>query len=198
MKIGSITDHRHQKAAYCGIVNFDTDAYPEEYRERLVMGNIHGGCINVDRLERDGSTYLAKAEPDLLTANDAWFMPVSQKIGPDGCLYILDWYDRYHCYQDANRDPAGIDRLKGRLYRVRYSDTPRAAAVRPGGGDRRAAHRAAGERQHLLPRDGAAAADRAARRPAKPTASHALRRCEKLVLDESRRRARRGCTRCGR
>ena len=47
-------------------------------------------------------------------------MPVVQKTGPDGCLYILDWYDRYHCYQDANRDPDGIDRLKGRLYRVRY------------------------------------------------------------------------------
>src|SRR5437868_1308787 len=41
-------------------------------------------------------------------------------------MYILDWYDRYHCYQDANRDPKGIDRLKGRLYRVRYKDTPRA------------------------------------------------------------------------
>jgi hypothetical protein len=54
-------------------------------------------------------------------------MPVSQETGPDGCLYILDWYDRYHCYQDANRDPNGIDRLKGRLYRVRYKDSPRAA-----------------------------------------------------------------------
>jgi hypothetical protein len=54
-------------------------------------------------------------------------MPVGQETGPDGSLYILDWYDRYHCYQDANRDPDGIDRLKGRLYRVRYKDTPRAA-----------------------------------------------------------------------
>src|SRR5881392_4113462 len=89
------------------------------------MGNIHGGCINVDALRRDGATYIADGEPDFLTAQDAWFMPVSQKVGPDGCLYILDWYDRYHCYQDANRDPAGIDRLKGRLYRVRYQDTPR-------------------------------------------------------------------------
>ena len=76
--------------------------------------------MNVDMLERNGSTYSARPAPDFLTANDAWFMPVVQKTGPDGCLYILDWYDRYHCYQDANRDPAGIDRLKGRLYRVRY------------------------------------------------------------------------------
>ena len=124
-KIESIVKHKHQKAAYCGIHYFDSDAYPEQYRGKLYMGNIHGGCINVDRIERDGSTYKGFGEPDFLTANDAWFMPVVQKTGPDGCLYILDWYDRYHCYQDANRDPAGIDRLKGRLYRVRYKDSPR-------------------------------------------------------------------------
>ncbi|MBC7853554.1 MAG: c-type cytochrome [Pirellulaceae bacterium] len=125
-KIESIVKHKHQKAAYCGIHYFDSDAYPEKYRDKLYMGNIHGGCINVDKLQRDGSTYFATPEPDFLTANDAWFMPVVQKTGPDGSLYILDWYDRYHCYQDANRDPAGIDRLKGRLYRVRYKETPRA------------------------------------------------------------------------
>ena len=126
MRIGSITDHGHQKTAYCGLAYFDSDTYPAKYRDRLYTGNIHGGCVNADRLTCDGSTYVARAAPDLLTANDAWFMPVAQKVGPDGCLYVLDWYDRYHCYQDANRDPQGIDRLKGRLYRVRYGDSPRA------------------------------------------------------------------------
>ena len=125
-KIDSIVRHKHQKAAYCGIHWFDSDAYPEQYRRKLYMGNIHGNCINVDSLKRDGSTYAGSGEPDFLSANDAWFMPVGQETGPDGSLYILDWYDRYHCYQDANRDPDGIDRLKGRLYRVRYKDTPRA------------------------------------------------------------------------
>ncbi len=125
-KIESIVKHKHQKAAYCGLAWFDSDAYPEKYREKLYMGNIHGNCINVDKLARDGSTYFATPEDDFLSANDAWFMPVSQKVGPDGCLYVLDWYDQYHCYQDARRDPAGIERSKGRLYRVRYKDTPRA------------------------------------------------------------------------
>jgi putative heme-binding domain-containing protein len=126
---GSITDHGHQKTAYCGLAFLDTDAYPPSYRARIVVGNIHGGTINVDRLERDGATYLAKGESDLFTANDAWCMPVALKIGPDGSLYILDWYDRYHCSQDAARDPAGVDRLKGRLYRLRYQNTPRAGPI---------------------------------------------------------------------
>lgn len=123
--LGSITDHGHQKTAYCGLAVLDTDLYPQQYRDRIVVGNIHGGALNVDRLQRDGATYLAKAEPDLLNGNDAWFMPVALEIGPDGCLYVLDWYDRYHCSQDAARDPGGVDRLKGRLYRLRYGDAPR-------------------------------------------------------------------------
>jgi putative heme-binding domain-containing protein len=122
----SIVKQHHQKAAYCGILYFDSDAFPEEYRGKLFMGNIHGSCINVDEIKPAGSTYVGTARPDFLTANDPWFMPVSQKIGPDGCLYILDWYDRYHCYQDAQRDPEGIDRLKGRIYRIRYKNSPRA------------------------------------------------------------------------
>lgn len=142
----SIVNHKHQKAAYCGITWFDSPAYPEEYRNVLYMGNIHGGCINADIAEPKGASYQGKPHPgfpapagafqhdtvrkigegkeaklaDFLTANDAWFMPVVQKVGPDGCLYILDWYDRYHCYQDANADPEGVERAKGRLYRVVY------------------------------------------------------------------------------
>lgn len=126
MKIGSISDHSHQMTAYCGLAYLDSDAYPPQYRDRLYMGNIHGGCINVDVLRADGSTYISSGEPDFMTANDVWFMPVAQKVGPDGCLYVLDWYDRYHCAQDAKRDPEGVDRLKGRLYRVRYKNSPRA------------------------------------------------------------------------
>ncbi|MFO0947241.1 MAG: PVC-type heme-binding CxxCH protein [Planctomycetota bacterium] len=122
-KIESIVSHHHQKAAYCGLCFYDAAAYPEPYRQKLYMGNIHGNAVNLDRLERHGASYHGSGEPDFLSANDAWFMTVSQQIGPDGCLWILDWYDRYHCYQDARRDPEGIDRLKGRLYRITYQGT---------------------------------------------------------------------------
>lgn len=123
-KIDSIVKHKHQMAAYCGLGYMDTAAYPEQYRDVLVMGNLHGSCINVDKLERKGSSYFGTGRPDLLSANDVWFMPVVQKVGPDGCLYILDWYDRFHCYQDASADPAGVDRGHGRLYRLVHGNRP--------------------------------------------------------------------------
>ncbi len=128
-KIESIVKHKHQMAAYCGITYFDSAAFPAEFRERLMMGNIHGNCLNVDRIERAGSTYAGFGEEDFLSAQDVWFMPVVQKVGPDGCLYVLDWYDRYHCYQDANADPDGVDRGHGRLYRVVHAPTGRPEPV---------------------------------------------------------------------
>ncbi len=124
----SIVKHAHQKAAYCGIVYFDSEAYPEEFRDTLYMGNVHAGCLNADVIEQRGATYFGKPRSDFLTANDVWFMPVAQVVGPDGCLYVLDWYDRYHCYQDANADPEGVDRGHGRLYRISYKETPVAPA----------------------------------------------------------------------
>ncbi len=111
---------------------------PPQYRERLYMGNIHGSCINVDALERDGSDLLRpRREPDFLTANDAWFMPVVQKTGPDGCLYVLDWYDRYHCYQDANRDPGGHRPPQGPALSRALQGHAAGRELRPGEGDRR-------------------------------------------------------------
>ncbi len=124
-KAESIVKHKHQMAAYCGIEYVDSPVYPSSFNDKLYMGNIHGTCINSDRVERSGATYKGFPEPDFMTADDVWFMPVCQKMGPDGCLYVLDWYDRYHCYQDANADPKGVDRGHGRLYRVTYGDKPK-------------------------------------------------------------------------
>jgi putative membrane-bound dehydrogenase-like protein len=120
----SITTARHQAAAYAGLCLYDADQFPAEYRGTLFMGNLHGSAINCDTLTRNGATFTQHNAPDFLQANDPWFMPVAQKIGPDGCLYVMDWYDKYHCYQDAGRDPKGVDRTLGRIYRISFGDPP--------------------------------------------------------------------------
>jgi putative membrane-bound dehydrogenase-like protein len=139
----SIVTKHHEQAAYGGLCIYDGDAFPESFRDRFIMGNLHGSCINQDVVTRNGATYTQhsiESEPDdpnartdradghggidFLHANDAWFMPVSEKVGPDGCIYVMDWYDKYHCYQDANRDPPGLDRTRGRIYRISYNGTP--------------------------------------------------------------------------
>src|SRR5258706_8647781 len=85
------------------------------------MGNIHQSAINHDRLMPNGSSFKATLEKDFLTTTDGWFRPVSEQVGPDGALWIMDWYDKYPCYQNAQADPEGVDREHGRIWRVVYT-----------------------------------------------------------------------------
>ncbi|MBM3877443.1 MAG: hypothetical protein FJ386_12075, partial [Verrucomicrobia bacterium] len=55
---------------------------------------------------------------NFLVSGDPWFRPVSVQTGPDGALWVMDWCDRYPCYQNANADPLGVDREMGRIWRV--------------------------------------------------------------------------------
>ncbi len=118
----SIVDHTHHMAAYAGICIYQGDQFPEEYRGHVFMGNIHQNAINHDRLERNGSSFKAFKDKDFLTTPDGWFMPVSEQVGPDGALWIADWYDKYPCYQNARADPEGVDRERGRIWRVIHLD----------------------------------------------------------------------------
>jgi putative membrane-bound dehydrogenase-like protein len=127
----SIVHHTHHMAAYAGVCVYQGDLFPEEFRGHVLMGNIHQNAINHDRLERNGSSFKAIAEKDFLTTPDGWFMPVSSQVGPDGALWIADWYDKYPCYQNAMADPEGVDREHGRIWRVVY-----ATAEKPATGSR--------------------------------------------------------------
>jgi putative membrane-bound dehydrogenase-like protein len=124
----SIVDHRHHMAAYCGVQVYLGDQYPAAHQDTILMGNIHDNAVHQDRLTPDGSSFKASFERDFLRTEDGWFRPVVQQVGPDGAVWIADWYDRYPCYQNARADPEGVDREYGRVWRGVYTggqpDTP--------------------------------------------------------------------------
>ncbi len=105
--------------AHCGAMVYLGDAFPEQYRGRLFMNNIHGNRMNNDSLEQVGSGFVAHHEEDFLLANDAWYRGINMKYGPDGQVYFIDWYDERACH---SQEPEVWDRTNGRLYRVRYGE----------------------------------------------------------------------------
>jgi putative membrane-bound dehydrogenase-like protein len=132
VEIDTIADHRHWAGsgpyaaigrsgsvggghAHCGALLYLGDRFPAEFRGSLLMGNVHGNRINRDFFERKGSGFVGRHGPDFLVANDAWFRHVSSRLGPDGEIYFIDWYDSHACHQT----PAELwNRGNGRLYRV--------------------------------------------------------------------------------
>ena len=51
----------------------------------------------------------------MLRANDTWFAPSDQTLGPDGALYVTDWHDRRTAHPDPDAD---WDRTNGRIFAV--------------------------------------------------------------------------------
>ena len=111
--------------AHCGAMIYLGEGWPAEYRNRLLMGNVHGNRINSDILERRGSTYVGRHGPDVLLANDTWFRMINMKTGPDGSIFFIDWYDKVPCH---TTDPRANDRTNGRLYRMAYR-APKSASI---------------------------------------------------------------------
>ena len=115
-----VSDEAGGGHAHCGLLIYNGDNFPAEYRGRAMMFNIHGQRINQENLVPEGSGYVAKHLPDFLKTHDPNFTGVALKVGPDGAVYFIDWYDQQKCHRTQ---PEIWDRSNGRLYRVKYAST---------------------------------------------------------------------------
>ena len=109
--IKTIGNHRH-RSAHGGARFYLSDAFPEEYKGQLFMGNIHEHAILIDTLERNGSGFIGHHSQDFLKANNAQFVGFSTEIGPEGAVYILDWHDADICGDTVRT------KNTGRVYRI--------------------------------------------------------------------------------
>ncbi|MGK2861315.1 MAG: DUF7133 domain-containing protein, partial [Chitinophagaceae bacterium] len=70
-------------------------SFPEEWQDVAFLANPITSTINaVKVIRKEDGTVEAKHLPDFLTSKDDWFRPVNMEFGPDGCLYIADWYNK--------------------------------------------------------------------------------------------------------
>jgi putative heme-binding domain-containing protein len=91
-----------------------------ELTGKIIGPNPLTSRVTVTRLERTGSTFKTiEEEPPLLTSDDGWFRPVDLKVGPDGAIYLCDFYENRISHVDP-RDT--WDRTNGRLWRIRPTD----------------------------------------------------------------------------
>ncbi|MBX7103913.1 MAG: c-type cytochrome [Gemmataceae bacterium] len=113
--------------ALCGLAWYEADHFPKEYQERFYLGDVVNNCINMFTVSWEGATPTAKQASDLLTSKDPWFRPVDIKLGPDGALYVADFYNRIIGHYEVPLDHPGRDRTSGRIWRIVRKDVPLAA-----------------------------------------------------------------------
>ncbi len=119
------SDEKGGGHAHAGAMIYLGGSWPEKYRNQLFMNNIHGARLNLDLLTPAGSGYLGDGAPDFCKTNDLWSQILYLRYGPDGQVYMIDWYDRNQCHHG---DVNGHDRSNGRIFKISFG-TPKPVQV---------------------------------------------------------------------
>ncbi|HEV3385619.1 MAG TPA: PVC-type heme-binding CxxCH protein, partial [Gemmata sp.] len=105
----------------CGGIIYQGDTYPKEFQDQYIAANLLSNGIYWHKIEPSQSSFKARHGGDLIEANDTWFRPVDLLEGPDGCVYVVDFYDK----RAAHLDPVdNWDKTNGRIFRIEYKGGP--------------------------------------------------------------------------
>ncbi|WP_171184155.1 PVC-type heme-binding CxxCH protein [Alienimonas chondri] len=105
---------------HCGLAILDDPAIPEAWRGRFVTCDFRGHRVNTFDISDDpnGSGYVARQKDDLLGSDHVAFRPIDAHVGPDGAVYIADWYNPIIQHGEVDfRDPRR-DKIHGRIWRL--------------------------------------------------------------------------------
>jgi len=110
-----------------GIDLVNSRQFPDEVQGRLLANQVSGtfrGTLWWD-IEDDGTTYQVKrVKPDLLVSNDPFARPIAMTFGPDGALYLVDFYTPLVENTSEPKRYSGRDHSHGRIWRIVYKDRP--------------------------------------------------------------------------
>ncbi len=96
---------------------YEGNALPEAYRGKLLgVEPLQGQIVRSDFVPR-GSSFATHDIDRPVASDDPWFRPVDIKLGPDGAVYVADWYDsQVNHYRNHEGQ---IDKTNGRIYRIK-------------------------------------------------------------------------------
>ena len=99
----------------CGGIVYQGGAFGAAMEDRYIAANLLSNAVYWHAIEPQGSTFKSRFLGKLLTTDDIWFRPVDCLTGPEGAVYVADWYD-----QRANHviPEDTWDRSNGRIWRL--------------------------------------------------------------------------------
>lgn len=84
-------------------------------------------CVQLIEATPHQGRYKYRKLSDFLTSQDPLFRPVAIQFGPDGCLYVIDWYNKIISHNEVPRNHPERDKRLGRIWRIRHESQGYAA-----------------------------------------------------------------------
>jgi len=108
---------------YCGVEMINGRHMPESMQGQFVLNDFKSNTVKRFALMPDGSGFKLDWKEPVLKSSHRNFRPVDIRIGPDGAIYIADFYNSIICHQDDYfRDPTR-DLHHGRIWRLSVKDS---------------------------------------------------------------------------
>jgi putative heme-binding domain-containing protein len=117
----ALMKHDYGSTALAGLEYYIADQFPKEYQENFYYGDVVRSRVSRSNFTMHGTTPVINQEEDFIISDDPWFRPVDVKIGPDGALYIADFYNRIIGHYEVPLDHPGRDRQRGRIWKITYT-----------------------------------------------------------------------------
>ena len=94
---------------------YEGGTLPARYNGSIIAANALHNRVWASQLLPDTSTFRTEDMPPIVETDDRWFRPVDVKVGPDGSVYLADWYDSRLTHVDPRDD---WHKSSGRIYRL--------------------------------------------------------------------------------
>ncbi len=95
-----------------------TSHFPDAWQGALIAGGYINNSVWALKIKEDGAGFALEDLPPLIKSTDRSFRPVDAKFGPDGALYIADWYNPIIGHYQASFRHPDRDKTHGRIWRM--------------------------------------------------------------------------------
>ncbi|MEI9917709.1 MAG: PVC-type heme-binding CxxCH protein [Bacteroidota bacterium] len=109
-----------EATALAGITQYADIQFPEDFRGNFFIGDVVNSRVHRYSATWKGSSPVGKSEVDFIKSEDPWFRPVNIKLGPDGALYVADFYNAIIGHYEVALDHPKRDKQRGRIWRITY------------------------------------------------------------------------------
>jgi len=128
-------DHHGRFTAAAGHRLYTARSYPREYWNRTAfVCEPTGHIVAAFTVQPQGAAFTSRMAWDLVASDDEWTAPIQADVGPDGQMWVIDWYN---FIVQHNPTPAGFetgsrgayvtplrDKTHGRIWRIVHGDSP--------------------------------------------------------------------------
>ena len=101
---------------------------PDDIQGEMLIAGYFARDVNRFGWEPDGAGHRLTPKPNLMASSHNAFRPVDIRIGPDGAIYIADWFNPIIGHYQASFRHPDRDKTHGRIWRITANKRPLAKA----------------------------------------------------------------------